>query len=703
MAIVARSQKEYRDWKQAESIVFKIRSGKTIRYDPSSSVGRKINYLLDKGLYANVAITRRNIEIQKHNIEVEKKAIDLAKQGYLVTSTKEGYEIEKPQLARIKDPSKKPSGYITKTPGLKQQYKEIVAREGYIKGTLGFIGMKARGVVEKQEVRAMQGKPSVFMPGISGGRSYGSAELGPTVEGSIRYSPYFTPVGSTLLMAGGTEELITPSGRKRIKAQQTYYQKQKGYSPTKAKIASYSLPAIEVGFGALGVTSQVKGLGAVYKTRKPKTTFIAEQTPVKTPGGVYTRARVISKTRIGKKDFLGITEQRIYQPKGQEIYISGGKGYLIESGGKYLKPSIKGLQVTENIYSTPIKTFGVSKPLGKGARVKETLIPVKRGALDYPIIKIPSKPLSGIYSKTGIKIKGEIIKQDLVGGYRSIGDTGVYGYVGGKPTKIRFYENVIPSLRRRTYIAPKEITGFVYTPKTLDKIGITIKGQRPVISKTIQKSIQEQVGAQRAGAITAYKSGVQKIRGIPATRPTIRRETITARPETRLMQRTKLITPQKIEVKPKITQTYYYAPKISQRPRTRLKTITGLTQTSAVAVAEKERLKFTPAQAQMLKTAQKQKQIVKIKTISPKIITPTTPPYIPPTGGVPLFPITLPGLGMAGGLGKRRIPVIKIVRYTPSFGAVFFNIRGSRPKGIETGLRLRPITPGFKWIKMRKL
>ena len=36
-------------------------------------------------------------------------------------------------------------------------------------------------------------------------------------------------------------------------------------------------------------------------------------------------------------------------------------------------------------------------------------------------------------------------------------------------------------------------------------------------------------------------------------------------------------------------------------------------------------------------------------------------------------------------------------KYTPSFDALLFNIRGKQPKGIETGLRTRPIPKGYKW------
>ena len=43
---------------------------------------------------------------------------------------------------------------------------------------------------------------------------------------------------------------------------------------------------------------------------------------------------------------------------------------------------------------------------------------------------------------------------------------------------------------------------------------------------------------------------------------------------------------------------------------------------------------------------------------------------------------------------KRRVKIKKVIRYTPSYSALIFNIKGKAPKGIETGLRVRPITRG---------
>jgi len=88
-----------------------------------------------------------------------------------------------------------------------------------------------------------------------------------------------------------------------------------------------------------------------------------------------------------------------------------------------------------------------------------------------------------------------------------------------------------------------------------------------------------------------------------------------------------------------------------------------------------------------------------------KTITPQTQINIPrviiPFIEVPI--IYLPNLNFPGifdfGMGRNKIKGKMIKKYTPSYAAVMFNIHGKAPKGIETGLRLRPITPGFSWYK----
>lgn len=101
---------------------------------------------------------------------------------------------------------------------------------------------------------------------------------------------------------------------------------------------------------------------------------------------------------------------------------------------------------------------------------------------------------------------------------------------------------------------------------------------------------------------------------------------------------------------------------------------------------------------------------------SVQITTPTTTFINPPTS-IPSFPtIATPKVNLtnpfpsmpfvfssdAGSFKKRKIKGKQQKQYTPSYEAFIFNIRGKQPKGIETGMRLRPITKGFSFVKMRK-
>lgn len=76
---------------------------------------------------------------------------------------------------------------------------------------------------------------------------------------------------------------------------------------------------------------------------------------------------------------------------------------------------------------------------------------------------------------------------------------------------------------------------------------------------------------------------------------------------------------------------------------------------------------------------------------------------LPSFGGGLVVPFKFPSIGADfGQLGKRRIKARRVTAYTPSFNALFYNIKGSKPRGIETGLRIRPVTKGFKFSTIFK-
>jgi len=156
------------------------------------------------------------------------------------------------------------------------------------------------------------------------------------------------------------------------------------------------------------------------------------------------------------------------------------------------------------------------------------------------------------------------------------------------------------------------------------------------------------------------------------------------------------------------------------RPKTQ--TINLLVSKTKIRTGTKQRQTVIPSVVAIPTTrpAQKQKAITTTKIISvQKVRVPqtqkyatTTPfnyesgantynPYTPPS---PL-PIGLP-VGYGGGMFS-KIGNVKAGRtrtkYTPSFKALFFKIKGKAPSGVKTGLNFRPITPGFSFTNKKRI
>ena len=87
-----------------------------------------------------------------------------------------------------------------------------------------------------------------------------------------------------------------------------------------------------------------------------------------------------------------------------------------------------------------------------------------------------------------------------------------------------------------------------------------------------------------------------------------------------------------------------------------------------------------------------------------KLVTPsptkTIPEYTPTITIIPFLPKLK--FEFEDIMKTRLFKGKQATRYTPSFEAFVFGIKGKQPKGIETGARLRPITKGFKFYNMFK-
>ena len=202
----------------------------------------------------------------------------------------------------------------------------------------------------------------------------------------------------------------------------------------------------------------------------------------------------------------------------------------------------------------------------------------------------------------------------------------------------------------------------------------------------------------------------------------------------------KTITPVKLKIPPVsgtslISQQKMGIPQITMKgvsaiTKTKQKTITApispTIQIPKVGVKQKAIAITIPSFAPSVFTIQKTKQIttpiprqtqiqipiqptrLKLLTITPFVPSITTPTPVMPTFPITRIPIipTIPPLRFGefdfAGLGKKFKSGKQFKTYTPSYTALIYKIKGPKPKGIETGLRLRPITPGFSWAKLFK-
>jgi len=90
-------------------------------------------------------------------------------------------------------------------------------------------------------------------------------------------------------------------------------------------------------------------------------------------------------------------------------------------------------------------------------------------------------------------------------------------------------------------------------------------------------------------------------------------------------------------------------------------------------------------------------QITDVINIPPSI--PLAPPIIPPYNFriPPIIPFDFPGLDFSSTRTTRIFRGKQRLKYTPSYEALVFNIKGRMPKGIETGFRTRPIPKGYSF------
>ena len=196
---------------------------------------------------------------------------------------------------------------ISPAPTLREQYQTSIKESGPIKGTLSFLGEKTSGAISKSETF---------------GKSGYQEPLGNLGREIITKGPYFTPygVGIALLIGSGGEDLLTSSGRERLKTQTTSLIEDKGYNPIFAKVLTYGTPVAEVGLGAYGLKVEAgKYFNKPLVTREP----IIVDTRLSEP------VSVVSKPKVSRS-FVNPQGQRVVE----ETRSVFGIGQVAKEGSK---------------------------------------------------------------------------------------------------------------------------------------------------------------------------------------------------------------------------------------------------------------------------------------------------------------------------------------------------------------------------------
>lgn len=396
-----------------------------------------------------------------------------------------------------------------------------------------------------------------------------------------------------------------------------------------------------------------------------KTMVYGEAQPGATLRGMQTTYSVGGKTVAGGT----------YRVQQEFIKISGG-GARIQTGA---------LETIRPYITQPISS-------GTGVYVKSISggkIIFKDGITAYTSQTYASGGLTG-YSTSGeayltSSFNKVITTRSPTGTvYRPTKQPGIYKFLGGKTITIKG----LPSGKYR--VSP-EMAGIQVRMRELglEGTGKVIRGSGKKSSPEYLQSIyQKQIVKTTPPAIIGTgNTAVKQIQttGIAAVTTVSQVKTIQATPQS---------TQTRTAVVPRLE--FAHISKMFTQETTEIGKAFGSTTRAIPSIST----------APAIVTTQKQKQSSAFKTTSSlreNFLTPgavVTPATLTPPGRTPIFPVPLLGIS-PGGLALPSAVVSggeKVVRYSPSFSALLYNIRGAAPKTqAKTGIGFRPITKGFRF------
>lgn len=384
----------------------------------------------------------------------------------------------------------------------------------------------------------------------------------------------------------------------------------------------------------------------------------------------------LTRTMIGRGDVFQEGKNMFILPKGNiAVKTTGNLGWNFYGQSKTL------------LYSEQIGSFGTkgaTKNVGDFvfSVSKSTYVPKSSMSTIYGL-DIPKKTIKGF--STNVKLGGESItsysfssskrlSQDAFGRERYF--TAGFGIKNGKPVKpAQFGVTLLVEGKEAGSKYAKE----VFTDFKVGKIPKSKKISSSMINLQVTKTETITPITLDFGKIS-YTAGEQ-IMGekVKIFRPR------TISKEQPVLLKSKSYLPQQLAIK------NYVGLETGITTRTK----SGPSIIDRTVLTSGTRLNISTSTA----TMQEVSQLTTPISISP-ITFPT--PFIPaPTIPFRFFPISTPSMEFEEGKRPSRTYKRKRkLRYTPSYEAVIFGIKGKKPRGVETGARIRPLTKDFKPFKM---
>jgi hypothetical protein len=229
-------------------------------------------------------------------------------------------EIEPLQKEPVSAPVHSPYIHsVDVAPTRTEQYIRSIGEKGFTEGSLNFVGEKLKGLV----------RTSKYSPVAYTGYDI---PVGNLVSGVVQTAPYFSSIGPSLLVAAGTEELLTSAGRERISEQSQTYE-QKGFSPLTSDIISWGQPVAEVGLGALGLRGQSKNLQITGELKK------LDKTPSISAGYRFEQGGkgvdiIRSYKNVGSAKYVSEIKQPYHKVGEDRFILESGKGVSTRVGKK---------------------------------------------------------------------------------------------------------------------------------------------------------------------------------------------------------------------------------------------------------------------------------------------------------------------------------------------------------------------------------